>query len=148
MYGVRSVRSWLCASGLWQDVRLPCPEVDLSSFHPAQGDLVEYEILATESQAAAWAVAQVASHSACLWRLQWLDRPGQLLMPLSRLRPHGERPLPSLEKAEVGVEMSVLGEDAATCFRRIESLAIGSVGRSSFLDLFRPCAIGNAPRNA
>ena len=48
--------------------------------------------------------------------------------PLSRLRPHGERPLPSLEKAEVAVEMSVLGEDAATCFRRIESLAIGSVG--------------------
>ena len=64
-----------------EDVRLPCPDVDLSSFHPAQGDLVEYE-MATESQAA-WAVAQVASHSACLWRLQWLDRPGEVLMPLA-----------------------------------------------------------------
>eukprot|EP00913_Durusdinium_trenchii_P011078 g10400.t1 len=116
-----------------QDVRLPPPaDADLTGFDPQPGELVEYEVLPTDTTPAGWAVAQVVAVSGRFWQLRWPERwgerMGEVLMPLSRLRPCVS-PKGNVEnllrKEEVVVDRELLAEDTSSCFRRVESLAVG-----------------------
>ncbi|CAK9045729.1 Fragile X mental retardation syndrome-related protein 2 [Durusdinium trenchii] len=93
---------------------------------------VEYEVLPTDTTPAGWAVAQVVAVSGRFWQLRWPERwgerMGEVLMPLSRLRPCVS-PKGNVEnllrKEEVVVDRELLAEDTSSCFRRVESLAVG-----------------------
>lgn len=135
-----------------EDVRFSGPqEVDLH-FRPETGDLVEYELLPTKLCSAGWAVAKVLGHSDCLWHLHSPERgerselAGEVLMPLSRLRPSVTRNICGLQREEVFVQNNLLSENASTCFRRIESLAVGLQGGQESPELLRIRQVGLEPK--
>eukprot|EP00435_Cladocopium_sp_Y103_P038625 s459_g10.t1 len=135
-----------------EDVRFLSEEEVDPNFHPETGDLVEYELLPTQLSSGGWAVAKVFGHSDCLWHLHTPERSerselaGEVLMPLSRLRPSVTRNIEGLQREEAFVQSNLLSEDVSTCFRRIESLAVGLQDGRESPELLRIRQVGLEPK--